>query len=196
MADWTSQGTRWCRWQVKRHDCLQHRVSGYIGQPDTPLRPLWRFLTVKQGYGTALGLITYLHETGKLNRAYYTQSTPYHQGSRSAGWNLWSLPCSPCFRLTALELQTLKIPSSMLCDSMVGSLFQHHDIHAVGKSFLLSNFSFTSDLTSNLVVGADRIARNGDTANKASFASLNVTLGFSFIHLLLGRNIQRSRPGG
>lgn len=84
----------------------------------------------------------------------------------------------------------------MLCDSMVGSLFQHHDIHAVGKSFLLSNFSFTSDLTSNLVVGADRIARNGDTANKASFASLYITLGFSFIHLLLGRNIQRSRPGG
>ncbi|GBE81129.1 hypothetical protein BKA93DRAFT_755806 [Sparassis latifolia] len=83
------------------------------------------------GYGTALGLITYLHETGKLKQAYYTQSTPYHQGSR----------------LTAFELQTLKIPSTMLCDSMVGSLFQHHDIHAV-------------------VVGADRIARNGDTANK------------------------------
>ncbi|KAK7687175.1 S-methyl-5-thioribose-1-phosphate isomerase [Cerrena zonata] len=80
------------------------------------------------GYGTALGLITYLHETGKLQRAFFTQSTPYHQGSR----------------LTALELQTLKIPSTMLCDSMVGSLFQHNDIAAV-------------------VVGADRIAHNGDT---------------------------------
>ncbi|KAI0630339.1 eukaryotic translation initiation factor 2B [Trametes polyzona] len=83
------------------------------------------------GYGTALGLITYLHETGKLQRAYYTQSTPYHQGSR----------------LTAFELQSLNIPSTMLCDSMVGSLFQHHNIHAIA-------------------VGADRIARNGDTANK------------------------------
>ncbi|KAH9935327.1 eukaryotic translation initiation factor 2B [Fomitopsis serialis] len=83
------------------------------------------------GYGTALGLITYLHETGKLSRAFFTQSTPYHQGSR----------------LTALELLTLNIPSTMLCDSMVGSLFQHNDVHAV-------------------VVGADRIARNGDTANK------------------------------
>ncbi|KAH9832169.1 Methylthioribose-1-phosphate isomerase [Rhodofomes roseus] len=83
------------------------------------------------GYGTALGLITYLHETRKLSRAFFTQSTPYHQGSR----------------LTALELLTLKIPATMLCDSMVGSLFQHNDIHAV-------------------VVGADRIARNGDTANK------------------------------
>jgi len=35
----------------------------------------------------------------------------------------------------------------MICDTMVGSLFQHHEIHAV-------------------VVGADRIAENGDTANK------------------------------
>ncbi|TFK26525.1 translation initiation factor 2B subunit I family protein [Coprinopsis marcescibilis] len=83
------------------------------------------------GYGTALGLITYLHEIGQLNKAHFTQTTPYHQGSR----------------LTALELKTLQIPSVMICDTMVGSLFQHYDIHAV-------------------VVGADRIARNGDTANK------------------------------
>ncbi|XP_006460812.1 hypothetical protein AGABI2DRAFT_185156 [Agaricus bisporus var. bisporus H97] len=83
------------------------------------------------GYGTALGLITYLHDTGKLGKAYFTQTAPYHQGSR----------------LTAYELQTLKIPSVMICDPMVGSLFQHHPIHAVA-------------------VGADRIAKNGDTANK------------------------------
>ncbi|KDQ27710.1 hypothetical protein PLEOSDRAFT_1041310 [Pleurotus ostreatus PC15] len=68
------------------------------------------------GYGTALGLITYLHETGHLDKAYYTQTAPYHQGSR----------------LTALELQTLQIPSVMICDTMVGSLFQHHNIHAIG----------------------------------------------------------------
>ena len=36
-------------------------------------------------------------------------------------------------RLTAFELQSLKIPSTMLCDSMVGSLFQHHQIHAIGE---------------------------------------------------------------
>ncbi|KZV86227.1 Methylthioribose-1-phosphate isomerase [Exidia glandulosa HHB12029] len=83
------------------------------------------------GYGTALGVITHLYETGKLKRAYFTQSAPYHQGSR----------------LTAMELIALGIPCTMICDTMVGSLFQTHDIHAV-------------------VVGADRIARNGDTANK------------------------------
>ena len=37
---------------------------------------------LEQGYGTALGVITHLHETGKLKRAFYAQSTPYHQGSR------------------------------------------------------------------------------------------------------------------
>jgi len=35
----------------------------------------------------------------------------------------------------------------MICDTMVGSLFQRFNIHAV-------------------VVGADRVAKNGDTANK------------------------------
>jgi hypothetical protein len=39
-------------------------------------------LGLEQGYGTALGVITHLHEIGKLKRAFYTQSTPYHQGSR------------------------------------------------------------------------------------------------------------------
>jgi methylthioribose-1-phosphate isomerase len=98
--------------------------------------PTLYFLFIK-GYGTALGLITYLSETQKLDRAYYTQTAPYHQGSR----------------LTSLELQTLKIPSTMICDTMVGSLFQHHEIHAV-------------------VVGADRVVENGDTANKASLFTL------------------------
>jgi methylthioribose-1-phosphate isomerase len=37
-------------------------------------------------------------------------------------------------RLTALELKTLQIPSTMIVDTMVGSLFQHHKIHAVGLS--------------------------------------------------------------
>ena len=37
-------------------------------------------------------------------------------------------------RLTSLELKTLQIPSTMIVDTMVGSLFQHHEIHAVGLS--------------------------------------------------------------
>lgn len=49
--------------------------------------------------------------------------------------------------MTSLELLTLQIPSTLLADTMVGSLFQHHQIDA-------------------LVVGADRVVANGDTANK------------------------------
>ncbi|CAE6430957.1 unnamed protein product [Rhizoctonia solani] len=83
------------------------------------------------GYGTALGLITHLFEQGLLGKAYFTQTAPYHQGTR----------------LTAMELVTIGAPCAMLCDNMVGSLFQNQNIHAVA-------------------VGADRVARNGDTANK------------------------------
>ncbi|CAE6471780.1 unnamed protein product [Rhizoctonia solani] len=83
------------------------------------------------GYGTALGLITHLFEQGQLGKAYFTQTAPYHQGTR----------------LTAMELVTIGAPCAMLCDNMVGSLFQNRPIHAVA-------------------VGADRVARNGDTANK------------------------------
>ena len=45
-------------------------------------------------------------------------------------------------RLTALELITLKIPSVMLCDSMVGSLFQHKGISGIGMSSDLTAIPF------------------------------------------------------
>ncbi|CAF2035690.1 unnamed protein product [Rotaria magnacalcarata] len=50
-------------------------------------------------------------------------------------------------RLTAYELVHDRIPHTMICDSMAGLLMRTQSIHAV-------------------VVGADRITANGDTANK------------------------------
>jgi methylthioribose-1-phosphate isomerase len=50
-------------------------------------------------------------------------------------------------RLTAYELCYASIPTTLVCDSMVAALFASRKVHAV-------------------VVGADRVARNGDTANK------------------------------
>lgn len=58
------------------------------------------------GYGTALGVITAMHELGRLEHAYYMQTGPYMQGAR----------------LTSLELQTLGIPSTMVCDTAAGWL--------------------------------------------------------------------------
>lgn len=85
------------------------------------------------GYGTAIGVITALFEHDQLDTAFYAQTTPYHQGSR----------------LTSLELTTLQIPATMICDTMLGSLMQLEDIDGV-------------------IVGADRVVKNGDTANKVS----------------------------
>lgn len=50
-------------------------------------------------------------------------------------------------RLTAYELVHDKIPASLICDNMVAALMKARNISAV-------------------VVGADRVAANGDTANK------------------------------
>jgi methylthioribose-1-phosphate isomerase len=50
-------------------------------------------------------------------------------------------------RLTAWELKRLRIPFTLITDNMIGSLMRQKKINLV-------------------LVGADRIARNGDTANK------------------------------
>ena len=50
-------------------------------------------------------------------------------------------------RLTAYELQEAGIPTTLICDNMAGYLMKQGKIHLV-------------------ITGADRIARNGDTANK------------------------------
>ncbi len=50
-------------------------------------------------------------------------------------------------RLTAYELTYEKIPSTLICDNMAAMLMSKHEISAI-------------------VVGADRVVSNGDTANK------------------------------
>ena len=83
------------------------------------------------GYGTALGVIRSIHQNGLIEQVYCTETRPYNQGSR----------------LTAWELLTEEIPSTLICDNMVALLMSTRKIDAV-------------------VVGADRVAANGDTANK------------------------------
>ncbi|OLL24889.1 Methylthioribose-1-phosphate isomerase [Neolecta irregularis DAH-3] len=58
-------------------------------------------------------------------------------------------------RLTAYELVHEGIPSTLITDSMVASLLCQHDITAV-------------------IVGADRIVKNGDTANKIGTYQLSI----------------------
>ena len=70
-----------------------------------------------------------------LNRAYYTETRPYNQGSR----------------LTGYELIHDEIPATLITDSMAAALFRLRG---------------SSENIVAVIVGADRVAANGDTANK------------------------------
>jgi methylthioribose-1-phosphate isomerase len=91
------------------------------------------------GYGTALGVIRAAIEEGKKIRVYADETRPFLQGSR----------------LTAWELMKDGIPTTVISDSMAGSMMRQGKIHAT-------------------VVGADRIAANGDVANKIGTYSVAV----------------------
>jgi methylthioribose-1-phosphate isomerase len=83
------------------------------------------------GYGTALGVIRALKESGKAFEVFVNETRPYLQGAR----------------LTAWELKKEKIPATLITDSTAGYLMQKGEVDAV-------------------VVGCDRVAANGDVANK------------------------------
>ena len=83
------------------------------------------------GYGTALGIVRAIAESGRPVEVFAPETRPYLQGAR----------------LTAWELKEDGIPVTLVTDGMVGSLLAGARMDAV-------------------VVGADRIAANGDSANK------------------------------
>jgi methylthioribose-1-phosphate isomerase len=83
------------------------------------------------GYGTALGVIRAIKESGKPVEVWVNETRPFLQGAR----------------LTAWELQKEKIPATLVTDNMAGFLIQRGKVDAV-------------------VVGCDRVAANGDVANK------------------------------
>src|SRR5437773_8552270 len=91
------------------------------------------------GYGTALGVIRGAVEAGKQVTVYADETRPFLQGAR----------------LTAWELIRDGIQTTVITDSMAGSLMRHGRVDLV-------------------VVGADRVAANVDTANKIGTYSVAV----------------------
>ena len=91
------------------------------------------------GYGTALGVIRAASEQGKKIAVLADETRPFLQGAR----------------LTAWELVKDGIDTTVITDSMAGSMMLLGDVDLV-------------------VVGADRIAANGDTANKVGTYSVAV----------------------
>jgi len=83
------------------------------------------------GYGTALGVIRAMKESGKEVEVFVGETRPFLQGARLTTW----------------ELKKEKIPTTLITDSMAGYLMQRGKVDAV-------------------VVGCDRVAANGDVANK------------------------------
>ena len=83
------------------------------------------------GYGTALGVLRALKESGSKFDVWVNETRPFLQGAR----------------LTAWELKKEKIPATLVTDNMAGYLMQKGKVDAV-------------------VVGCDRVAANGDVANK------------------------------
>jgi methylthioribose-1-phosphate isomerase len=79
----------------------------------------------------------------------------HEAGRRPSVWVDETRPVLQGSRLTAWELQRLGIPCTLVADVMAGSLMASGDVDAV-------------------VVGADRIAANGDVANKIGTYGLAV----------------------
>src|SRR5437763_15089456 len=79
----------------------------------------------------------------------------HERGRRPVVWVDETRPVLQGARLTAWELQRLAIPSTLVADALAGSLMAGGEVDCV-------------------VVGADRIAANGDVANKVGTYSLPV----------------------
>ena len=91
------------------------------------------------GSGTALSPVYEAQARGKKIRVIADETRPLLQGAR----------------LTAWELMQNRVPVTLICDNMAGSVMRK------GK-------------VDKIIVGADRIAANGDTANKIGTYSLAV----------------------
>jgi len=79
----------------------------------------------------------------------------HDQGRLEHAFACETRPYNQGARLTAFELVQDGIPGTLICDSMAAALMQRHGVDAC-------------------VVGADRVAANGDTANKIGTYGLSV----------------------
>ncbi|GAC1319305.1 MAG: S-methyl-5-thioribose-1-phosphate isomerase [Chloroflexota bacterium] len=93
--------------------------------------------------------------TGSYGTALGVIRAAYEQGKRVHVWVDETRPLLQGARLTAWELKQLGIPHTLIADSMAGHFMARGRVDVV-------------------IVGADRIAANGDTANKIGTYSLAV----------------------
>ncbi|KAK6465121.1 Methylthioribose-1-phosphate isomerase [Scheffersomyces coipomensis] len=111
------------------------------------------------GHGTALGIIRSTYESLKesktdedfyLDHIYPLETRPYNQGAK----------------LTTYELDYEKIPFTLICDNMVSAL-----VRTLNQSKAIKASSAPVKF---IIVGADRVVKNGDSANKIGTFQLSV----------------------
>ncbi len=111
-------------------------------------------------FGKQETVLTYCHTggpaTGGIGTALGVIKTAYRQGKIAEVFACETRPVGQGARLTAWECRQAKIPVTLICDNMIASLMRARKIDRV-------------------LVGADRIALNGDTSNKIG------TLGLAMI---------------
>ncbi len=115
-------------------------------------------------WGTALGVVTVLHERGRVERVYADETRPLLQGAR----------------LTAYELAALGVEHRVVVDAAAPSLIARR-------------------LVDGVVVGADRIAANGDVANKVGTYPLALAAaraGVPFVVAAPESTVDADTPGG
>lgn len=81
--------------------------------------------------------------------------TLHSRGKLERAYSLETRPYNQGARLTAFEIMEDKIPGTLICDSMAAALMQRKGVDAC-------------------IVGADRVAANGDTANKIGTYALSI----------------------
>ncbi|SMC36187.1 S-methyl-5-thioribose-1-phosphate isomerase [Papillibacter cinnamivorans] len=155
--------------EIHREDVEMNRAIGRFGAAVVPqgagiLTHCNAGALATGGYGTALGVIRAAHSQGKVSMVYADETRPLLQGAR----------------LTAYELVRDGIPTTLITDSMSGSLMRMGKIQMV-------------------VLGADRVAANGDFANKIGTYSVAVLAkhhGIPFYTAMPGSTIDLSLPSG
>jgi methylthioribose-1-phosphate isomerase len=145
---------------------------GTQGQPDKTYRKLSVLTHCNTGYALLLPFFIYLPKPSE--RRLTPQSSLATSGHGTALGIIRSLhkmnyldhafctetrPYNQGSRLTAFELVYENIPSTLVTDSMAGALFKR----------MKEEMNISA-----VIVGADRVARNGDTANKIGTYSLAV----------------------
>ena len=106
-----------------------------------------------------MGLLTHCNAGGLATYKYGTATSPMYLGhERGMQFRVFAdetRPYNQGARLTAFELQQAGIDVTLICDNMAGVVMSQGKVDAV-------------------IVGCDRVAANGDTANKIGTMTLSV----------------------